>query len=92
MQAMVVDVREPSEFATGHIQGEVLVPLRTLQGGCSSWNPDQPITPVCVTGRRTEGTMRVLNCKDLSRVSVFAGGMEAWRADGKPVVAPGGAK
>jgi rhodanese-related sulfurtransferase len=91
MHAIVIDVREPSEFATGHIAGAQLVPLSTLPDACSSWDRDQPMMLVCLGGRRAEKAMHLLRRKGFSSVSVLAGGMEAWRAAGKPVIVPQGA-
>lgn len=88
---LMIDVREPSEFATGHIAGARLVPLCTLPGTCSSWDRDLPMMLVCLGARRAEKAMHVLQRTGLSSVSVLDGGMEAWRPAGKPVVVPQGA-
>lgn len=59
--AVVLDTREPSEFATGHLRGSLNV---GLAGRFAEWvgdviRPDQPIGLVCEPGRELEAKVRL---------------------------------
>lgn len=59
----VVDVREPDEFASGHIQGSVNVPLSTFTPGMSLKaipNVDDKVLVICRSGVRAEKASRIL--------------------------------
>lgn len=54
---VVIDVRTPEEFATGHVKGAVNVPVDTIRPGMRlpfAPNPDTPVLVYCRTGRRAE--------------------------------------
>jgi hydroxyacylglutathione hydrolase len=59
--AVVLDTREPGEFAGGHLRGSVNV---GLGGRFAEWagdvvRPDQPVALVCRPGRALEATVRL---------------------------------
>lgn len=55
-QAVLVDVRSPSEYATGHVQGAVNLPLDRLASDAVAVLPDKaaPLVLYCVSGARSE--------------------------------------
>lgn len=55
-QAVLVDVRSPSEYATGHVQGAVNLPLDRLASDAPAVLPDKaaPLVLYCVSGARSE--------------------------------------
>ncbi len=55
-QAVLVDVRSPSEYATGHVQGAVNLPLDRLASDALAVLPDKaaPLVLYCVSGARSE--------------------------------------
>lgn len=55
-QAVLVDVRSPSEYATGHVQGAVNLPLDRLASEALAVLPDKaaPLVLYCVSGARSE--------------------------------------
>lgn len=87
-EIFLVDVREPDEFATGHIEGatniDVLKPDFVVTAEHILPN-DKTIAVYCGTGKRsamaseqlTEVGYKVLN---------LDGGLTAWKAAGLPVV------
>ena len=81
-----IDVREYPEFAAGHIQGALLVPLSKLESASASWDPAAPLILVCRTDRRSEQARHLLVQKGFTSLTVLPGGVEAWRASGKPLV------
>ncbi len=84
-EALVVDVREPQEFAAGHIPGALNLPL-------IGFSPDQLPDPGgrrlvlnCAAGARSA---RALAACEAARASVdghLAGGIGAWKAAGLPL-------
>jgi len=87
MTQLFIDVREFPEYAAGHIAGSQLVPLSTLASVSESWDPATPITLVCKSGRRAEEAREQLAARNFTNLTVLAGGIEAWRAAGKPLEA-----
>ncbi len=81
--AVLVDVREPEETATGVIPGSVLIPLDVLLAGAQE-PPGPRIVLVCQAGARALRAARALQDRSVAAV-VLTGGIGAW--DG-PLVAP----
>ncbi len=86
MHGAVIDVREYPEFASGHIEGSRLVPLGSLGRASATWDRAEPLTLVCKSGRRAEQARQQLAAKGFSSLHVLEGGVDAWRAAGKPLV------
>lgn len=77
--AVLIDVREPSETATGVIPGSIEVPLATLLADPARAGAG-PVVVVCQAGARALRAARVL--RELGvEASVLTGGMDAWRRD-----------
>lgn len=51
--AIVLDVREPGEWATGTLPGSVRMSLGTIPGGMAQLDPATPILVVCRSGNRS---------------------------------------
>lgn len=79
---IVLDVREPAEFAgpLGHIQGAVLIPLAQLVQRAGELAKDRPIVAVCRAGGRSAQATVLLQKAGFTRVASLAGGMLRWRA------------
>lgn len=81
----LIDVRQPGEFAAGYIEGAELVPLGRLSRACAEWDHKQPITLICRSGHRAEIAQRQLRSRGFTDVTVLPGGMQRWKAAGKPL-------
>lgn len=81
----LIDVRQPAEFAAGYIEGAELVPLGRLSRSSADWDRSQPITLICRSGHRAEMAHRQLRSRGFTDVMVLPGGMQKWRAAGKPL-------
>ncbi|MGC8548779.1 MAG: rhodanese-like domain-containing protein [Acidobacteriaceae bacterium] len=81
-----IDVRQPGEFASGHIEGSELVPLGRLGRACETWDRKQPLTIVCLSGHRAGMAQRQLQGRGFEDIYVLPGGVRKWRAAGKPLV------
>jgi rhodanese-related sulfurtransferase len=82
--AVVLDVREPAEWAEGHIPGATLIPLGELARRTSELPDDETIVVICRSGNRSAQGRDILRAAGYEATSVD-GGMTAWRAAGLPV-------
>ena len=73
----LIDVREPHEWAEGHIAGARLVPLGTLAGAIPGLDPSREIVVYCRSGMRSANAARQLRAAGL-RVASLAGGILRW--------------
>lgn len=83
--ALVLDVREPFEYADGHVAGSVLVPLATVADRAGDFPKDQPVYVVCRSGNRSLVAARTLVEAGYTDVRNVEGGMIAWAAARLPV-------
>ena len=86
-KAVVVDVCEPDEFATGHVNGARNVPLGQLEEKLPSVvkNKQLPVVLVCAKGARAARAEAVARKLGYEKAQALAGGMKAWRDAGLPV-------
>jgi SulP family sulfate permease len=84
-EAMLIDVREPGEYAAGRPPGATLIPLRTIVEAAEKLPRDRPIYLVSRSGRRSTRAMRLLLGMGFERVFNLKGGMLNWRARGRPI-------
>jgi rhodanese-related sulfurtransferase len=87
--AVLLDVREPDEWAAGHVEGAVHVPLAEVPGRLAELPDADPLYILCRSGNRSGRATAWLNQQGLSTVNV-AGGMQAWARAGKPMTADAG--
>ena len=86
--ARIVDVREPDEWAQGHIAHATLVPLATVPGNVEQFD-GAPTYIVCRSGARSGRACQFLSDQGHDVVNV-AGGMLAWTAAGFDVATGAG--
>ncbi|MFC5676749.1 rhodanese-like domain-containing protein [Aeromicrobium endophyticum] len=82
---VVLDVREPHEWAAGHIDGAIHIPLGEIPARVGELDPSARTLVVCHLGGRSARATQWLHAQGHDVVNV-AGGMEAWEAAGRPVV------
>jgi rhodanese-related sulfurtransferase len=75
---VVIDVRQPDEYRTGHIIGAKLIPLNKLHGRMKELPPQREIICVCASGNRSASATRMLAKAGYNAVNM-QGGMLAWR-------------
>jgi rhodanese-related sulfurtransferase len=83
---LVLDVREPSEFAQGHVPDAVNVPQSDIASRLDELPRDRPIVTICQSGMRSLRAAQFLKQQGFERVASVRGGTVAWRAAGKPTV------
>jgi len=84
--ALVLDVREQSEWADGHISRAKHIPLGQLKNRLSDLEryKDKPIVAVCRSGNRSGSACRTLKNAGFQNLHNLAGGMIAWEQAGLP--------
>ena len=82
---LLVDVREPSEFAMVRIEGAVLMPLSTFGVRFSELPRDRPLLLQCAVGGRSATATAHLLASGYSDVTNVAGGIVGWERAGLPV-------
>jgi rhodanese-related sulfurtransferase len=83
--ALVLDVREPFEFAEGRVPGSLLVPLDSVVSRAGEFPKDEPVYVVCRSGNRSLLAARTLAEAGYTDVRNVEGGMIAWAAQRLPV-------
>lgn len=73
----ILDVREPAEWAEGHIEGAVHIPLGQLVERLDELDPSKEVYVVCRSGGRSSLACELLMEKGYNVVNVI-GGMNAW--------------
>jgi rhodanese-related sulfurtransferase len=87
---LLLDVREPAEFAAGHLPGAINIPRGLLEFKIDS-HPDfqgkqaAGIVVYCQTGGRSALAARVLNQLGYCQAVSMAGGFKAWSDAGLAV-------
>jgi hydroxyacylglutathione hydrolase len=85
-ELLVVDVRDPDEFARGHIPGSVHLPYGQLMQRLEELPRDRPIATVCSGGKRSGLAASLLQREGFEDVvHVGHGGVESWGRAGHPV-------
>jgi len=84
--ALMLDVREVSEWTAGHIPEATLVPLGTLESRLAEVPKDAKIVVVCRSGNRSAEGRDILLRAGYENVTSMAGGMNDWSAAGYPTV------
>lgn len=89
--ALLIDVREPDEYADGHAPGSVLIPVGQLNKRLKELDgyQNKPVVLICRSGRRSVAAAEVLQKAGFAEIRNVVGGMTAWERAGLPVVQPG---
>ncbi|MGH7710029.1 MAG: rhodanese-like domain-containing protein [Gemmatimonadaceae bacterium] len=87
--AAVIDVRNPDEWAQGHIAGAVHIPLGRLGERAATLPAGTQLVLHCATGSRSSIGASVLLALGMANVANLEGGYAAWQAAGLPVTQDG---
>lgn len=83
---LVVDVRRPSEFEQGHIDGSLHIPYGELARRLDELPRDRQIATICKAGARSGLAASILQREGFDVVHVARGGVGTWQAEGRRVV------
>ena len=78
---LVLDVRQPEEFRTGHIIGAKLIPLGELGRRLKELPKDKEIVCVCASGSRSRSATKMLLSEGYNAINMN-GGMMIWSRAG----------
>ena len=85
-QALLIDVREPDEHARERIVGARLAPLSRIEAGSRFAEPGKTVVFHCNSGNRTTQAAALLGRAGGDEACQLAGGLQAWKRAGLPVV------
>lgn len=85
-KTVVIDVREPAEFATGHIRDSRNIPLGELPKRVGELDKfkSKSVIVVCASGARSSKAASQLKNAGFNDVFSLTGGLAAWQAQGLP--------
>jgi len=75
----VLDVRQPTEYESGHIPGAKLIPLPDLTDRIAEIDPHKPAIVYCAVGGRSRVAAQMLSGKGFETVFNLSGGFKAWQ-------------
>lgn len=85
-EAVIVDVREPNEYATMHIKGAILLPLGSITVSKLPALTNKKLIVHCQLGKRGEmACAKLLQSNSGLPVYNLEGGIDAWQKAGLPV-------
>ncbi len=86
-KAVVVDVCEPAEYASGHVVGAKNIPLGQLESKLASQvkNKAVPVILVCLSGARSNRAVAIAKKLGFEKALSLSGGMGAWRSANLPI-------
>jgi rhodanese-related sulfurtransferase len=84
-QPQLVDVRSPSEYASGHIPHAINIPMDQIEARLDDLHPKVPIILICQAGTRARMVAGLLDPCEL-QIAVLEGGTSAWIQAGLPIV------
>ena len=84
-EALLIDVREPDEWAAGHVAGATHIPLGDLAARLAEVPRDRPVLLFCRSGNRSGKATAFLRQHGFGQAANVEGGIIAWQGAGLPV-------
>ncbi|RZL95662.1 MAG: rhodanese-like domain-containing protein [Variovorax sp.] len=86
-RAVVVDVREPEEFAAGHVTNSKNVPLNLMEEKLTAAvkNKTVPLLLICASGARANRAVATAKKLGYEQAQAIAGGLKGWKEANLPV-------
>jgi rhodanese-related sulfurtransferase len=84
-RAVLIDIREPDEFARSHIAGAQSQPLSGWERAHIQVAPDADVIFTCRSGMRTAGACDRLAARVAGQAFVLEGGLDGWSKAGLPL-------
>jgi rhodanese-related sulfurtransferase len=88
--AYILDVREVDEWEAGHPPGAHHVPMMTIPARIADVPADEQVVVLCRHGHRSAQVVGFLSARGRDNVINLDGGIVAWVAAGRPIVADDG--
>lgn len=86
--AAIVDVREQSEFESGHLPESRFIPLAQIEQRLDELSrfKNKPVVVVCASGGRSARAVAMLRKAGFEQAVNLSGGLKAWQDSGQPLV------
>jgi len=84
-QPLLVDVREPSEYQSGHIPNAINIPLRTLAHNLAQIPRDRSVILYCSSGYRSAMGVMTLHLLGYENAQGFPPSFAGWQAAGETI-------
>lgn len=84
---VLLDVREPWEFAICHIEGSINVPMGRIPDAVDAWDRDQETVVICHHGVRSAHVGHFLEQAGFTSIINLMGGVDAWSQTVEPHMA-----
>ena len=75
---VLLDVREPWEYETVHIEGSTLIPMGELESRFSQLDPSEETVVICHHGTRSAFVTQLLDQAGFEKVLNLEGGVDAY--------------
>ena len=85
-QPLLVDVREPTEYRSGHIPGAINIPLQTLTVNLDKIPHNRPVVLYCSTGYRSAMGVMSLHLLGYDNVQGFPPSFSGWSSSGEAII------
>ncbi|WP_297298288.1 rhodanese-like domain-containing protein [uncultured Methylovirgula sp.] len=85
---LLVDVREPNEYAAQRIPGAVLMPLSTFDPSVLPSPDVRDVVFHCKAGSRSAKAVEKCLARGVAHTTHLAGGIDAWKAARLPTIPP----
>ena len=82
----ILDVREDSEFRSGHLAGSINIPVKKLPDRLSKLKHDKPYAVICASGSRSRSATAYLLDNGFEGAVSVRGGTSAWARSGRAIV------
>ena len=88
---LILDVRDTTEFAAGHIQGAKNIPLAELASRVKEIEKfkDKPVLVHCQRGLRAKSACSILRAQQFSQLNNLQGGLDTWVEAKLPLIKSG---
>ena len=87
-EVVLIDVREPHEYAAERIAGALLYPLSTFDPKAVPVVPGKKLVMQCAGGVRSMRAAQALASAGVTGLHNLEGGINAWKAQGLPLIVP----
>jgi rhodanese-related sulfurtransferase len=77
-KAVLLDVREPWEYAQVHVEGSRHIPMAQIPERLGELDPKTRFVVMCHHGGRSQQVALFLTSKGYGQVANLAGGIDAW--------------
>jgi rhodanese-related sulfurtransferase len=89
-KVLLIDVREPAEYASERIPGAFLYPLSTFDAAAIPTDGSRRVVFHCGSGKRSLAAAEKYLAAGQRRAEHMGGGITGWKAAGLPVVSSNG--